>query len=29
MKQNEGVQPKDLWSDWILFKKNEYTNPSL
>ena len=20
---------RDLWSDWLLFKKNDYTNPTL
>jgi hypothetical protein len=23
------VKKKDLWEDWILFKKNEFTNPAL
>lgn len=23
------AKPKDLWEDWILFKKNDYTYPTL
>lgn len=23
------LKKRDLWEDWILFKKNEYTNPTL
>lgn len=25
----KGDKQKDLWDDWIMFKKNDYTYPTL